>query len=90
MLLAARWITSALLAIASIPAIQGRGPSVWIGGAELIAAIVFAIPVIWRIGGFLLLAVIAIAFVLHAASGHPPVMLLFPALVIVMVMVMQP
>jgi hypothetical protein len=88
-LLAARWMTSAVMAIASISAIR-HGTSVWIESAELIAAIVFAIPVIWRIGGFLLLAVIAAAFVLHATSGHPPLMLLFPAMVIVMVMVIQP
>ena len=90
MLLAARWITSLLLVIASIPAVRGHGLAVFLGAAEIAGAVVFVLPRVWRIGGFVLLATIAVAVIVHSMSGHPPLMLLFPALVIVMVMVIQP
>ncbi|HJT17748.1 MAG TPA: hypothetical protein VJ853_10185 [Thermoanaerobaculia bacterium] len=82
-----RWITGTLLAYLSITPIQHGGHERVVGGAEILAAILFVLPRVWRIGGALLLAIIAIVFTVHSVGGHPPLMLIFPALTIIMLMV---
>lgn len=86
----ARWITSALLVHATMPDLRRPGLPRIIGGAEIVAAVIFLLPVIWRVGAFLLLAIVTTAFAIHAASGHPPLMFIDPALVIVMVLMIEP
>lgn len=50
----------------------------------------YAFPPVWRFGGAMLLAIIAIVFGVHAIGGNPPLMLVFPALVIVLIMTGTP
>jgi hypothetical protein len=43
-----------------------------LGAAELVAAVLFAVPQTSRIGGLALLGALAAAAVIHAAAGQPP------------------
>ena len=84
---AARWITALLLGYLSIAPIRHGGHERLAGTVEMLGAIVFVIPRAWRIGGILLLVVIAVVFTVHSIGGHPPLLLVFPALVITMLLV---
>jgi len=85
-----RVVTAALLAYLSIAAIQHGGHERVVGSVEIAGAILFAIPRLWRIGGALLLAVIAVVFLVHSIGGHPPLMLIFPALLIILILAGAP
>jgi hypothetical protein len=87
---ACRVAAAALLAYLSIVAIEHGGHERLVGGVEISGAILFAAPKIWRIGGALLLVVIAFAFVVHTIGGHPPLLLVFPALVIILLLTGTP
>lgn len=76
---AARWITARVLGHLSIGAMRDGGHELVAGSAEMIGAILFVISRAWRIGGVLLLSVIAVAFTVHTIGGHPPPSLVFPA-----------
>lgn len=61
----------AILAVSSLHA--GRSAVlILLGAAELVAAALFVIPRTLRAGGFALLAVLAAAAALHAATGDAP------------------
>jgi hypothetical protein len=61
-------------AVLVVSCLRGERPAglAVLGVAELIAAALFVLPRAIRAGGFALLAVLAVAAGLHAASGEPP------------------
>jgi len=85
-----RWATGALLAYLSIAPVRHGGHERIAGAAEIIAAILFVLPRVWRAGGAMLLAIIAFVFAVHSVGGNPPLMLVFPALLIVLIMAGTP
>ncbi|HJT16199.1 MAG TPA: hypothetical protein VJ853_02365 [Thermoanaerobaculia bacterium] len=88
--LACRLVAAALLAYLSIAPIQHGGHERVAGVAEIAGVILFAVPRVWRAGGALLLVVIAVVFLVHSIDGHPPLMLIFPALLIVLLLAGAP
>jgi hypothetical protein len=73
------WVLGATLAFLSVQTVWlglGSGHAtldvhaVLIGSAEAVAAVLFLVPSVMRVGGIGLLATLAIAFVVHLASGH--------------------
>lgn len=81
-----RIATGVTLAVLSVRALGGAGWVQWLAIAEIVAAVLFCLPRVWRLGGAVLLAVVVYAFVHHALAGQFVPMLLFAALAIVMVL----
>jgi hypothetical protein len=80
----ARVITGATLVALSIEAVRaGRFVSV-LACVEIAAASAFCLPLVWRIAGFFLLAILGIAFLHHLLDGHFVASLWFAALVVVL------
>jgi len=71
------WVLGATLVYLSLQTVwvglQSAHPdlhAVLIGSVEAVAALLFLIPSVMRVGGVGLLATLAIAFVVHLAGGH--------------------
>ena len=80
-----RVITGATLLVLSVkPAMHGDGFVRLLAGVEVITAAMFCFPRVWRIGGYGLLGVLAIALTHHAMRGEFASGLLFAALVIIL------
>jgi hypothetical protein len=73
-----RWALAGVLGAGggalAVSCLQTGRPAVLLvlGAAELVAAALFVVPRTLRAGGFALLAVLAVAAVLHAATGEAP------------------
>ena len=73
-----RWSLALVLgagaAVLVVSCLRGESPAglAVLGIAEVLAAALFVVPRAVRPGGFALLAVLAVAAALHAASGEPP------------------
>jgi hypothetical protein len=74
------------LAVLSVRALGATGWVRWLALAEIVAALLFCLPRVWRLGGVALLTIVVFGFVHHALSGQFVAMLLFAALAIVMVL----
>jgi len=68
----------------SLEAVRSGGFLRWLAAAEIAAAAAFCFPVVWRVGGWVLLSILVIAFVHHAAAGHFAASLLFAGLVVLL------
>jgi hypothetical protein len=80
-----RVITGVTLLVLSVrAAMHGDGFVRLLASAELVTAAMFCLPRVWRIGGYGLLGVLAIAFTHHAMIGQFASGLLFAALVIIL------
>ena len=80
-----RWIAGITLLILSLLAVQhGYLLQRVLAGVEIVAAIAFCLPRVWRIGAFGLLGVLTLAFIHHALEGAPPTGLIFAALLIIL------
>ena len=67
---AVRLITGLSLVMLSLEAARSAGFVRWLATAEIAAAAAFCLPVVWRVGAWVLLGILVIAFVHHAAAGH--------------------
>ena len=77
-----RVITGLSLLMLSLAALLGPGPARWLAGAEVVAATLFCLPRVWRLGGAGLLVILGVAFGHHAMAGQFAASLLFAALVV--------
>jgi hypothetical protein len=68
-------------------AASAHTPIALLASAEAVAAIVFVIPRTMRIGATMLLAILAVAFVIHALQGEVASQLLLYAAVVAFVLV---
>jgi hypothetical protein len=85
MKLIVRLITGVTLVVLSVRgAMHGNGFVRLLASVELITAAMFCLPRVWRIGGYGLLGVLAIAITHHAMRGEFASGLLFAALVIIL------
>ena len=81
---AVRLITGVSLIILSLEAVRRVGLVRWLAAAEIAAAAVFCLPVVWRVGAVTLLAILGIAFVHHAVAGHFAAVPLFAGLIVLL------
>ncbi|HUJ61626.1 MAG TPA: hypothetical protein VLX92_24140 [Kofleriaceae bacterium] len=86
------WLRAALVAACGIGAalVLARGPyaphALALAGAELVACALLAVPATRRAGGWLLLATLAAAAVVHGVAGELPTALAVYAAATVVVM----
>jgi hypothetical protein len=81
---AVRLITGVSLVMLSLEAARSAGFARWLATAEIAAAAAFCFPVVWRVGAWVLLTILVIAFMHHAAAGHFAVSVLFAGLVVLL------
>jgi hypothetical protein len=81
-----RIATGVALVALSVAALRANGWVRWLAAAEIVAALAFCLPRVWRFGGAALLAIVGFAFVHHALGGQFVAMLFFAATTIVMVL----
>jgi hypothetical protein len=81
---AVRLITGVSLVMLSLEAARSAGFVRWLAAAEIAAAAAFCFPAVWRAGAWVLLAILVIAFMYHAAAGHFAASLLFAGLVVLL------
>ena len=85
MKLIVRVVTGLTLLMMSISSALHGAPWVRVlASIEIFSAAAFCLPRVWRIGGYVLLGVLAIALVRHGMAGHFAAHLFFAALVIVL------
>ena len=81
---AVRLITGLSLVMLSLEAARSAGFVRWLAAAEIAAAAAFCFPVVWRVGGWVLLSILVFAFMHHAAAGHFAASVLFAGLVVLL------
>jgi hypothetical protein len=81
---AVRLITGLSLVMLSLEAARSVGFVRWLAAAEIAAAAAFCFPVVWRVGGWVLLTILVFAFMHHAAAGHFAASVLFAGLVVLL------
>ena len=84
-----RVIAGLTLLMLSVRALSGSGPVRWLAMAEVIAATMFCVPRLWRVGGIALLVILGVAFAHHAVAGQFASSLVFAALVVGMALVYE-
>ena len=78
----------ALIAL-SLGALSGSGFVRWLAGMEVVAAVAFCLPRLWRVGGIALLVILGVAFTHHALAGQFAASLLFAMLLICMALIYE-
>lgn len=81
---ALRVVAGLTLVMLSLRALPGPGFVRWLAGAEVVAAVAFCLPRVWRGGGVGLLVILGVALTHHAMAGQFVASLLFAALVVCM------
>ena len=81
---AVRLVTGVSLVMLSLDAVRSVGFVRWLAAAEIATAAAFCLPVVWRVGGVTLLAILGIAFIHHAIAGHFAAVPLFAGLIVLL------